>query len=158
MTFLLWVDKKIFRIIFINVLEAALAIQENYSLFRDFVGFDFDPVSVVMELKEEKSAFWEKINSKESSFLWGVLYGFGKENSLCYSWKSKHEFLNEVDDFMSDEFIPIPSLKNFSIPIFASFFENDPVVQKYKKERDSIQKEYQGKIFLDHTLKLLSRI
>jgi hypothetical protein len=145
----------VFRIVFVDVLKTALVIQENYSLFKDFVGFDFDPVSVIMELKEDKSIFWDKLKGEESSFLWGILYGFGKENSLCYLWKHKHKFLNKIESFDSEEFIPTPSLRNFSIPAFASFFENDPVVKKYKNERNAIQKEYQGKDFLNHTLKIL---
>lgn len=146
--------EKVFRVLFVNILETALAIQENYSLFRDFVGFDFDPVSVVMELKNDNSEFWGKIKGKESSTLWGIMYGFGKKNSFCYSWESKYNFLNGLT---SDEFFLIPSLKNFSIPIFASFSKTDPVVEKYKKEREMIQKEYQGKNFLKHTLELMNK-
>lgn len=145
----------VFRIVFVDILKTALVIQENYSLFKDFVGFDFDPVVVVMELKEDKSIFWDKLKKGDCSFLWGILYGFGKENSLCYFWKHKHKFLNEIEDFDSEEFIPTPSLCNFSIPAFAAFFKYDPVVQKYKIERERIQNEYQGKDFLDHTLKIL---
>lgn len=149
-------NEKFFRIVFVNVLQVALTLQEHYSLFKDFVGFDFDPISVVMELREDKSAFWDKLEEGESALLWGILYGFGKENSFCYLWKDKYKCLNEIEAFASQEFVSIPSLNNFSIPAFASFFEYDLVIQKYKKEKEIIQKEYQGKNFLDHTLKILS--
>ncbi|MDX8430214.1 MAG: hypothetical protein SNF33_00155 (plasmid) [Candidatus Algichlamydia australiensis] len=49
------------------------------------------------------------------------------------------------------------TISNFPIPAFASYFENDPVVRKYEKERKQIQRLYRGKDFVDMTLEFLTK-
>ena len=146
-----------YNIFFVNVLETALLLQKNYELFRNVVGFDFDAMSVVLELKEEKSEFWDKLEESKNSLLWGLLYGFGDKNSFVFQWKhnEKYGLSNVLQTFSYEEFIPNPTIKNFPIPTFVSFFKDDPVVDHYKKERDKIQKLYEGKNFLDFSLKIL---
>ena len=51
-----------------------------------------------------------------------------------------------------------PFFNNLTLPAFTSFFKEDEVIEKYKKEREAIRAEYEGKNFLDYTLqKLTSR-
>lgn len=48
------------------------------------------------------------------------------------------------------------TLSNFTIPIFKSFSENDPVVAKYEAEKEKIRQLYKGKDFVTYTLELLT--
>ena len=148
---------KVYHMYFINVTEAALAITENYSLFRRILGFDFDPLEVVLEIKSETSKFWKAVFSR--SDLIGILYGFGSKNSQCFSWtfgeSSSENFevpgsfrasLSISSIFSSDGmFSGQESAKDLKIPTFRSFQDNDPFVQKYENERKKIQSLYSGK-------------
>ena len=51
----------------------------------------------------------------------------------------------------------IQVIKNFSLPHFASFTKNNPVLSRYKKERKEIQRLYKSKDFVDFTLELLTK-
>lgn len=148
---------KVYHMYLINVKEAALAIAENYPLFRRVLGFDFDPLEAVLEIEEETSKFWETVFSR--SDLIGILYGFGPKNSQCFSWmfgKSSSEsfeaplsFRNSLSTFSlfsSDGmFNGQESAKDLTIPTFRSFQDNDPLIEKYEGERKKIQSLYSGK-------------
>ena len=168
----------IYDVFFVDVLKTALVIQENYELFRQAVGCDFDPLEVVFELENKNSNFWDKIREKDAwrySYLWGLLYGFGKENSFSHFWKSRHlkaTDCNEREKLLAASVKKWVSCKNrpaltdknaftlsnFTIPIFNSFTENDPVVAKYEAERENIKKLYKGKDFVACTLELLTEL
>ncbi len=72
-------------IYFVDILKTACVIQENYETFRRLVGFDFSPPEVVMEIQDKDSKFWKK--ARNSSLLWGILFGYGKENAYTFQWK-----------------------------------------------------------------------
>jgi hypothetical protein len=162
----------IYDILFVDIPRTALVILENYELFKQVVGHDFDPLKLVFELKNEDSAFWNKISGTPTySYLWGLLYGFGKENAWYYYWKSRHMMgeASEEEKLMSHSIISQPSrpsifpeerdaysISKFPIPAFVSFSENDSVVKKYESERDRIQQLYKGKDFVLFTLELLT--
>jgi hypothetical protein len=135
-------EKPFAHIIFVNVFETAVILQRYYHLFRAVYGSDFDPLRVTMELKDDQSDFWEKINREGTPELWGLLYGFGDKNSFCFSWKQdRHYKFSRLDTvFSSQEFIPVPSIKHFSIPIFASFSAGDPIVKRYEEEREKVRR------------------
>jgi hypothetical protein len=152
---------------FVDIVKTALVIQENYKIFRDVVGFDFHPLEVVFELRNDKTPFWEKIkNSSSNSLIWGLLFGFGKENSQLFYWK----FFDRPDGLADDFFDNLPyagtneGLKGFvdftidylHIPGFISYFEDDDVVKKYQLETETIRHIYKGKDFLDVTLEKLT--
>lgn len=54
------------------------------------MGFDFDPLETVLELENENSKFWNAIKGCQHSYLWGLLYGFGEDNSWGYFWKGRN--------------------------------------------------------------------
>jgi hypothetical protein len=166
----------IYDILFVDVLKTALVIQENYELFRQAVECDFDPLEVVFDLENASSNFWDKIRGEDAwrySYLWGLLFGFGKENTFAHLWKTRHMgqmACNEKEKSLAMSLKKWSSCKNrpsfsdknaftisnFTIPIFVSFCKNDPVVAKYEAERERIKKLYKGKDFVTFTLDLLT--
>jgi hypothetical protein len=167
----------IYDILFVDVLGTALVIQENYELFRNAVGYDFDPLEVVLELENMHSKFWGKLEGKEGwryATLWGLLYGFGRENAFSYTWKGRNIKENRTEkeklwaatlpsqrscnDSPSRSEKGAFTISNFTIPIFKSFVENDPVAAKYEAEKKNIRQLYKGKDFVTCTLDLLTEL
>jgi hypothetical protein len=144
---------------FVNVAQTAYILQKHYDTFKNAVGFDFDPVSVVSEFKETKSNFWEALEGSEKALLWGLLYGYGYKNAYFFHHKNikEHPMQEISQSFEYEEFSANPTIKNFPIPVFASFSKNDTVIKRYRKERNIIKKEYANRNFFGHTLKILTK-
>lgn len=136
-------------IYFVNIQKTTALIQEHYALFRNEMGFDFDPVMVVLEF-EKGSPFWDKVLNH--SVLQGLLYGFGKENAFAF----KHAEKGSQHHFSDAHRMGKASLHDFPIPIFASFSEKDDVIDKYIVEREEIRRKYKGNDFLNFTLQKLT--
>ena len=161
-------ETKISLAYFVNIVKAASVIQDNYDIFRKAAGFDFHPLDVVLDMPNTASPFWSAIRKdrKNSSLLWGLLFGYGKENVCAYHWKyvdcpeSHKEFIESFPHQLSN---PAPegqmliSSQNFQIPPFLSFLDDDDAIAKYEKEREKIRQIYQGKDHLDLTLDKLMR-
>ena len=161
-------DGKASFVYFVDILKTATLIQSNYELFRRAVDFDFHPFEVVLDIRNRESKFWKKVrDSKESPLLWGLLFGYGKMNSLAFYWKhfdcpqSCKEFIGSYPFQFSN---PSPrgqvriSASNFAIPHFVSFSDDDEVVGHYLEERERIKKTYQSNDQLQIILqKLTSR-
>ena len=160
--------KKIYDVSLVNIYQTALILQTHYDLFKQAVGYDFDPLSIVFDLENKHSDFWNRIKSPKYCVLWGLLFGFGKKNSYGYLWKWRHikneqqhdkekEFSETITQYFSNKNrISWHSINDFLIPAFSSYSENDPVVAKYEEERKKIQRLYKGKDFVDFTLQLLT--
>src|SRR3990167_984920 len=115
-------DGKIANVYLVNILQTALAIQENYAAFRTVVGFDFDPIKIVYEIQDLDSEFWNK--TLKHAGLLGILLGFGAQNSWIFQWKySDQAFcLRDVQqEFSESQKKGNASLANFRIPVFAIF-------------------------------------
>lgn len=150
---------------FVNVFATASVVMDHYDLFRQAVGSDFHPLEVVLEIQNENSYFWSQLeNSKMGAFLWGLLFGYGKENAMAYHWKyfdsSKvaKTYLETISTAASNAFPAgkvVFSKKHFLLPSFISFSEEDPVREKYEVERQKIKKIYQKGDLLDLTLQKL---
>ncbi|OJU81754.1 MAG: hypothetical protein BGO10_07665 [Chlamydia sp. 32-24] len=156
----LYSNDKIDFIYFVDIVKTALIIEDNYTYFKKIVGFDFHPLEAVLELKDEAhSPFWLALHKENSSFISGILFGFGKTNALLFEWKhftkkdcSYYDFCQTIPTY---DFSPPPkkvvrySIDAFNLPAFISFEEKDKVVEKYRKERDEIKKRFKNKDFLD---------
>lgn len=167
-----------YDVFFVDVFKTANIIQDNYELFKQAVGYDFDPFKVVLELQNNSSKFWDIIGGKDPwkySYLWGLLFGFGKKNSFYNYWNSRHYrdsnceekeklVATSIKKWSSCKYKHRPSfsdpdaytISNFTIPLFCSYTEKDPVVIQYEKEKKSIKKLYKGKDFVNFTLELLT--
>lgn len=150
------------RIFFINILETALVIQENYALFKRDIREDFDPFSAVMEIEDRNSIFWNKVF--ENAQLVGLLYGFGLKNASCFDWNYREEnqhvstFSGSLVNRASEKINTVgdATIEHFRLPVFASFFEEDEMKSKYEKERKQIQQIYRHKDFVDTSLQRLT--
>lgn len=159
-------DKDVRFVYFVDILKTACTIQDNYDLFKDAVGYDFSPLEAVLELNDDHPPFWESIQGKRKAHLWGLLFGFGKENALAFQWKhfdkgdKSDKFFQTIRADCLQEFDPKITkitLQNFELPCYISFDEEDPIFTQYEKEQEQIKQIYKGKNFLDATLKRLTR-
>lgn len=154
------VNSKFAEIYFVDPLKVANVMSENYDVFRDAVGFDFDPYHEASQI-EKGSVFWDKIAG--NPVFSGILFGFGPKNSFAFYWEhwekpeNSERFLDCVAPYVSDHLKDgKSSLENLTLPAFISFYKEDEVIEKYKKEREDIRNEYRGKNFLDYTLQKLT--
>lgn len=152
-------DKSAF-VYFVDPLKVARTMSENYSIFREQAGFDFDPLKEAYNI-EKGSHFWSEI--RKNPVISGLLYGFGAKNSLVFYWKNWGvseqclEFPNCTEAHPSDRLVDGKStIDNLTLPAFMSFFQEDEIIDLYKKERKTIQTDYKGKDFLTHTLQKLT--
>lgn len=133
----------------LNVQETIWILQKHYNIFRRELGFDFDPVLVTMDFKNEDSLFWKKVFSNH--LLTGIVYGFGVKNSYFFNLsmgkntKSLEDlgFLSTLmkkkekdNKDLSVAHIILPRFRSFGLP-----FNSDPVLEKYNYERDMIKKK-----------------
>lgn len=154
-------DTQTFFVVFVDILKTAAVIQENYEAFHKVMGFDFHPLELTLQMNQKNSVFWQNLNS----YLYGLLFGFGKTNSLLFHWKhfdhpkSCDEFCKNIKPSFSNEQLRGCikfTINNFQIPSFMSFNELDPIVNLYKEERVMIQEIYKDKDFLNLTLQKLT--
>lgn len=148
-------DKKAPFLFFVNIAQTITTLQDHYMLFKEVYEQDFDPLNSISELKNPHSTFWDKI--LEDHRTRGILFGYGKENALCFYWQSRDSIIKSPPKNAANKDIEfkIYQLEDLPIPGFVSFSENDPIVKKYHKEKKQIQKEYDQKDFVYHTLKKL---
>lgn len=147
---------------FINIKETALTLQQNYQLFKEVFGKDFDPLEVIFEIKERNSPFWGQVMVDDRCR--GILFGFGEKNSWCFYWKYRpsstevEKFANNLKGKPSEENqqFKVWTIEEFLIPGFVSFSEEDTVVKKYQKQRQNIMKIYKGKDFAKVSLEKLT--
>ena len=150
---------------FINIDEMVKVLQQNYPLFKDYVGFDFDPLSVVFDAKNVDSPFWKAIWGREISdksvCLMGILFGYGMENSHAFS---KHHFKsNEKTESikLATSTVSIESMKQFNppqsflLPGYTSFSEPDYQKEKYNREYAMIRQIYMHSNMLECTMQQL---
>lgn len=154
-------DSHVFFIVFVDIVKTAAVIQDNYEVFQKAMGFDFHPMELILQMNQKDSAFWRNLNS----YLYGLLFGYGKTNSQLFHWKyfdhpkSCDELCKKIKTTFSNEQLKGKikfTIDNFQIPSFASFNEIDPIVNIYKEERRNIREIYKDKDFLDLTLQKLT--
>jgi hypothetical protein len=153
---------------FINITNTIALLQKHYPLFKEIIGIDFDPLELIYNIEDPTSVFWEKIN--KNYLANGLLFGFGDENARFFAYWCggcdnrkgkelnyfKHAPFNCSDDQGCTYYFNY-SYQHFPLPTFRHF-ENDPVLEKYKKERVQIKKNYMLKDSLEVTLQKLTEI
>ncbi|MCK4935006.1 MAG: hypothetical protein KAR79_05415 [Simkaniaceae bacterium] len=150
-------DSRVDTILILNRKEVLYTLEKYYSDFREVFGEDFNPSSIINEVKDPNSFFWNTV-LKHHAML-GILLGYGYMNSWIFHWKDRYaETTNNRGKFfkalpfqtVDDEKIQYPTVNNFPLPVFR--FVDPKPIEKYRKERDLIQKKYSQGDFLTITI------
>jgi hypothetical protein len=158
-------------IIFADIQKTAIILAKHSHFFQNSLGRDFEPLQMALELEDPMSKVWAIIYNSKDYIAKGLLFGFGLENSLFFSWWSKYlhsENLTpnakEISEYLQGAYFPFSthpvelrtgSLNHFTIPVFREV-ANDPVAETYKKEKKRIEKIYRGQDLVEYTLKQLA--
>ena len=150
---------------FINALNTAAILKTYYRDFVQVVGKEFDPFVMVKELCEDKeSPFWDTVFSNH--YLNGLLLGYGPHNSAGFLWAHENNITFPIyfimEENMGGEFPEAyckehVSIKDLTIPTLRNYGIGDEVLEKYKREKVAILKEFKGKDFTETVKKWLSR-
>ncbi len=156
-----------YDILFINIQKTAIVLAENYTIFQQATGIDFDPLQIVFEANDPNSLFWNKVMSPDNHLAKGLLFGFGHKNSLFGHWKfsesngtlnlHNEKYRKEIESFLrqspssvSTDIVPKGNAL-FNIPIFGAV-PGDEMAEKYGRERIIIQRKYFHKNMVEVTL------
>lgn len=143
-----------FEIHFVNKRNVIACIELNIAIFRSIFGNDITPQEILNTILCSDDIY-DAIG--QSQILYGILFGFGKQNAIGYHQKFELG-------------LPIPDPKPFHIerptaftplplPYFSVFQEDEEtnnLKKKYKQERENILKIYSKGNFLDITLQKLT--
>ena len=146
-------------LLFVNIPESITILNRYRKDFVSVIGREFNPETLIQDLREKKHDNWRKILSHSKTL--GILAGYGYLNSHRFSEirNISHNFLPSEDNdprYYAECFL---NNKPFRIPIFVMIdeLESSLLVSEYKKQRDSILKIYEGKDFLQTTFHQLQK-
>jgi hypothetical protein len=159
-----------YEILFINIQQTALVLSENYEIFKQATRMDFHPLHVVFEAEDPQSEFWKNVMSVDNHLAKGLLFGFGRKNSLFGNWafsgrrgdlplpgeeyrKEVEKFVQQPPSLISTDVVPQGSF-SFSIPLFGTL-PGDETAKKYGKERVVIERKYHNQDIVEVTLQQL---
>jgi hypothetical protein len=163
-------------IILADIQKTALILAENYDVFKSYAGMDFHPLEIVFELDDPDSKFWKQIFSYKNHLAMGLLFGFGKQNALMWSWNSSlrkkpgkaAEYCqkNPMRTSTPRIFIESGTLardkirigsgpEDFEIPFFG-IVEGDSRAEQYAREKKKIEAIYRGQNLVEVTLRRLA--
>jgi hypothetical protein len=75
-------SKKARAAFLVNIAATTYLLKNRYGEFRNFVGFDFDPLSIVFEIEDDESPFWNKVVTDE--YFLGLVLGYGDMNAWLH--------------------------------------------------------------------------
>lgn len=140
-------SKNLFNAYVINAREVVCTMQKYYSLFARELGRDFDPLTETLDFENPDSPFWNAVF--KNHLLQGILYGFGEKNAYLFNQEKqlaeRQECPSATHPIEEEE---TSSIETIRLPIFRSYdlpLEKDPVIVKYKKERDLIRTKLKKK-------------
>ena len=164
-------DKDYGSIFLMDIQKTALILAENYEIFKACTDENFHPLEVIFELENPDSSFWNKVFSLDNHIAKGLLFGFGKRNSVIWSGNLKAQsHASQVSKYTkpclllpSTKPIQIPSglarnhmkfgknIEELTIPFFWCI-EEDEIKKQYEQEKQRIQQIYRGKDVVEITL------
>jgi hypothetical protein len=160
------------NIIFADIQKTAITLAKYSHFFQSSLGIDFEPLQITLELSDPTSKIRDIIYNSKDYVAKGLLFGFGLENSMFFSWWIKYlhpENLTpnakEISEYLQGAYFPLStrplelrtgSLSHFTIPVFREI-ANDHVAGTYEKEKKMIEKLYRGQDLVEYTLKQLAR-
>lgn len=133
-------------VLFVNVEKTMEVIKNRWNVFKQRGQIPFESKQGFQDIDTLPLAVWKKVLTDH--YLSGLLYGYGEEN-ISYFLKGDDEKV------FSECFEGNISCEDFPIPIYASV-KGDQVSKEYIKQRAEIKKIFQGKDFVEVTLKKLT--
>ncbi len=166
--------KRLVVVYFVNIENLSRVLSRYYQEFKIVFRRDFDPALEAKNLAKNSSPLRKYLESTNTSyfknFILGLLFGYGYENALTFSWEMRLNTVNNpmVKQVFSSreghsieqevEIFPKPySYSNFSLPIFSSYQDSDPKLQKYAQEKSMILDYYRNRDFTKAALKILCK-
>ncbi len=144
--------------LFINVPNAILTLKRYYDEFERLYGRPFEPEHIVDEIADEESDFWTKVFS--SNYFQGVLFGYGCQNSNEFDWRMKNALYSPRLEIEGQELEPLIkkeiNIRDLRLPNISVYSFADRKLEKYRRERERIVKELEGKDFEQTVKKWLS--
>jgi len=161
-----------YDILFINIQKTAIVLAENYEVFKQAAGMDFHPLQVVFEAEDPNSLFWENVMAMENHLAKGLLFGFGRKNSIFGHWAffngngnlnmPNEKYRKEIESFLRQSSSPVSTdivpkgNSSFGVPLFGTV-AGDKTAEKYGRERSIIERKYHNKNIVEVTLRQLFR-
>jgi hypothetical protein len=151
--------------LFINVPSTIYVLKAHYTAFLRITGIRFNPDTILEEISDEDSPFWER--TFESHYLTGLLFGYGERNAVCFDWAMRTRMSlpalkiegqpnpNQLKEIIVKRDIKPSDLK---LPLFGVYSVDDPTIEKYRKERTYILKELKGGDFIEKIMSLLTEV
>lgn len=148
--------------LFINIPVTTYILSKYQDLIQKRIGFSFDPYTVLNEVSSENSVFWEKIF--KDHVIMGILLGYGERNAFIWELEDNlNESLqckpinatindSEYSKILVKEEVTIDDLL---IPLFVSFSQYDPEIERYQQERKFIMSKISKKRFCSQIIDLL---
>jgi len=138
---------------FVNKALVKETLLQYYPLFVKQVGFEFDIEEIMAKIDDPRSFFWQKFlpMDKLNHVAAGIFFGYGLENAVCFDEAQKDAeptssmFSASLAERMRAVWKKKVSLKELPLPTFRIFSTTDNQVELYKKEREQIRRDYEGK-------------
>lgn len=142
----------------INIREVAWTLHKHYDLFERELDTQFDPIAMTLNFENaSNSPFWQTVLSND--LLSGILFGYGERNAYFFSKDltlgKRHnqnplfasttttslEKRSYIDDKVQ-KLITLPGFRSYAVP-----YGEDPIIEKYKTERQQILAEINERNF-----------
>jgi hypothetical protein len=116
----------IFQVLLVNKSSFIQTVTEHLDLFREFLGGEIHPKSLLDEILLNERSLWDIIDNNDA--LYGILLGYGKKNSLAF--KRRRELGQVFDPYCQDlqklpPFCPKPSEKFHSSEEEYNYFKRE---------------------------------
>lgn len=163
--FVIHFDKEMRSGYLVNVPLAIYVLREHYEDFSRVLGIDFDPIIAAKEIGNHSSKFWGNFEKNGTSFLWGILFGYGEKNSKLFQWEREKSvsFPFRIPSYHSPwlkkrRFFGCAlreNINNLDIPHFVVYQPVDEIVGKYLFEKKQILEIYKKRDFAETTVAFL---
>lgn len=145
-----------FEVFLLNKSSCLEIIENNLSLFIEKIGVSLEPVEIFELILSSSNLFSEGL--QQSQALFGLLLGYGKENSMGFEKQfSKKRAFNHASPMNSIEVVAVDT-NALMVPCFSSYSHKETweIMKQYEKERDGIIQVYSCGDFLEITLNKLT--
>ncbi|MCH9609809.1 MAG: hypothetical protein S4CHLAM45_08940 [Chlamydiales bacterium] len=137
----------------INKKEVLSTITMHLSLFQEKMGKECSASEIMDKILAKEGFLWNRLGC--SNTLYGILLGYGKENSIAFENYS----VKKAPLLFPGSSVQPERLQQIALPYFVCFSEKESehLIKDYKKQREQIICAYKDKDVLSFTLKCLTK-